>query len=56
MAIAKKNSRTVEDMAVKCGRSDTEKARLPRADDLEVLLFGPHVGGDSEMVEGFRDD
>ncbi len=58
MSYAKKNLRQIEDEALRHGFSEHQEARFPRTelpgdDGLEVLVFGPHVEGDAEMVPGF---
>jgi hypothetical protein len=55
MGYAKKNLRDVEVVALDAVRVSPGVARSFEAgeDGLEVLIVGPHVESDGEMVEGF---
>jgi uncharacterized cupin superfamily protein len=63
LVLAGSGSVKLDDDVVELGRFDAVRVSPGVArgfeagpDGLEVLIFGPHVESDSEMVEGFWDD
>jgi hypothetical protein len=51
VSYAKKNVRDVDDQAV--GHALIKPGRREAFAHLEVLIFGPHVESDAELVENF---